>query len=253
MSYPYQSIAPIYDRLMADAPYDRWVRGITRLVPERLPKGGKVLEIGCGSGRVAVELAKLGFEVVGLDRSGEMLALARRRMDEEGIRPFPLFEMDMRHFSLDHRFDLICSFLDSICYLTEEEEWKALFQNVNHHLEPGGLFYFDIHSHGKLKAWAACPIVEEEEGEILYHWLPELIGEGRIIHHLSFFLRGGDGRYDRVDEDHEQRTFSAEEVSRWLEEARFTLLSVTGDFTDRPPTAESERLFFLAQKKSASS
>lgn len=244
---PYQSMADIYDTLMLDAPYPLWVEKVLRLAHDHLPQNPKILDLACGSGRVLVQLAKMGFDVTGVDQSSEMLAIARWRMEEEKIPPFPLYEQDMRELSLGTSFDLIYSFLDSICYLTREEEWRALFQRVYHHLNPGGLFYFDIHSLFKIGRWGECPIVQDDE-EISYIWIPEVIGEGHVIHRLSFFRLERDGRYKRIDEEHEERTFPIDQVAHWLRRVGFHLLSVTGDFTEDLPTESSERLFFLAKR-----
>ncbi|MCY8596626.1 SAM-dependent methyltransferase, partial [Bacillus vallismortis] len=62
-----------------------------------------------------------------------------------------------------------------------------------------------------------------------------------------FFVWNGEA-YDRFDETHEQRTFPVDEYKEMLENCGFQLHRVTADFTDAEPTAQSERLFFKAQK-----
>jgi len=67
---------------------------------------------------------------------------------------------------------------------------------------------------------------------------------------LSFFvLDERDGKYNRIDEFHEQRTYSVEQYSQWLEEAGFEILEITADFEEKPPRSDSERNFFMARKK----
>jgi hypothetical protein len=71
-----------------------------------------------------------------------------------------------------------------------------------------------------------------------------------VEHELSFFVQDPkDGKYNRIDEFHEQRTFSIELYSSWLEEAGFEILEISADFNKVPPQQDSERIFFAARKK----
>ncbi len=69
-------------------------------------------------------------------------------------------------------------------------------------------------------------------------------------HDLTFFLKDNDtDQYERFDEFHIQRTYSVNDYSKWLKEAEFEILTITADFTKDAPTEESERIFFVCQKK----
>src|SRR6266849_691313 len=96
-----ERLAALYDLdARFDDPAIDWFRGLARMT------GGPVLELGVGSGRVAIPLAKDGNEVVGVDRSKGMLARAAKRAKELRAK-VTLIEADMRTFSLDRTFPLV--------------------------------------------------------------------------------------------------------------------------------------------------
>lgn len=103
--------------------------------------GGPVLELGCGTGRVTLPLAGAGLEVVGLDRSPDMLARAEEKLaalPPEVRARVTLLQGDMRDFRLRRRFPLIIIPYRSFqCLLTPEEQRRCL-TCVRRHLLPGG-------------------------------------------------------------------------------------------------------------------
>jgi hypothetical protein len=88
------------------------------------------------------------------------------------------------------------------------------------------------------------------EEEVSYIWNCYAGEEANSVEHeLSFFvLEEESGLYSRFDEVHYQRTHSVELYKKWLEEAGFELLSVTGDFSIEHLQAQAERVFFAARK-----
>jgi SAM-dependent methyltransferase len=109
--------------------------------------GGPVLELGCGTGRVAIPLAEAGFEVVGLDRSAPMLAVAaeRRRVLPVVVRRRLRFvEGDMTDFRLARRFALAFAAFRVFMALPDEQSQRSALFAIRRHLRPGGLLALDI-------------------------------------------------------------------------------------------------------------
>ena len=107
-------------------------------------QGQRVLEVACGSGRVLLPLVKAGFEVVGVDVSPHMLAVAREKLAAAN-RHAELVQDDMRTFRLARRdFDLALVAVKSFAYLTETEDQLRCLRSIYEHLRPGGRFAIDL-------------------------------------------------------------------------------------------------------------
>lgn len=246
----YEGFASIYDQLMDDAYDEEWFRFLHATIRKHHPRCKKILDLGCGTGKIAVKMAKMGYSMTGVDLSEEMLAVAQQRLQREHLSSVRLIQQDMRELELNETFDMIYSFCDALNYLVEEEDVISTIKRVAEHLEQHGLFLFDVHSLYKLNhVYARGPIVQEDE-ELAYIWVPEVdIATGRVDHHLHFFVREEDDLYRRFYEIHQQRVYSMEQWKEWLQSANFEILAITTDFEERAPLPESERIFFVAKKE----
>jgi SAM-dependent methyltransferase len=106
--------------------------------------GGPILELGVGTGRVAMALADDGHEVVGVDMSPVMLERARLRAKMLTRGKVTLREGDIRSFRLRKRFPLIVSPFNVLLHLYEPDDFAQCFECVARHLAPGGRFVFDV-------------------------------------------------------------------------------------------------------------
>lgn len=107
---------------------------------------GRVLELGCGSGRVALPMVMAGVDVTGVDISAGMLDLCEQRAGLLGDMPgkLALVQGDMRDVSLDATFNLvICPYRGFMHLLTPEDAWSCM-HNVRRHLAPSGQFIFSL-------------------------------------------------------------------------------------------------------------
>lgn len=104
---------------------------------------GPALELACGTGRLTIPIAQSGVEITGLDLSASMLAHARKKANEAGVR-IDWIEADCRSFFLDRRFALIFMPFHSMQHLHNSASQAALFANVRRHLAEGGRFIFDV-------------------------------------------------------------------------------------------------------------
>jgi|SRR5690606_26637883 len=245
----YGEFAYIYDELMRDVDYEQWimyfkdkVSSLDRSRPLR------VLDIGCGTGEIAIRLAKEGFEVVGIDLSEDMLAVANHKAMEMGVK-VEFYQQNMVEIEGFAPFDVIVIFCDSLNYLHTEEEVQTTFRNVFQQLRPGGLFMFDVHSVYKMDSiFLDGPFVSSNE-EVSFIWN---CFEGKhphsVEHELSFFVKNDHNEdYTRIDEYHEQRSFPVETYHSWIEETGFTVLEIIGDFTNGVLDT-SERILFTVMK-----
>jgi SAM-dependent methyltransferase len=113
---------------------------------------GPVLELGCGTGRVALRLARSGLDVAGLDSSPGLLAELRRRAAAEGVE-IDAFEGDARRFALEREFALVCAPMQLVHLLGGASGRRAMLERSAAHLRPGGAVAIAL----------LGPIIEETE------------------------------------------------------------------------------------------
>ncbi|MEJ7809587.1 MAG: class I SAM-dependent methyltransferase [Gemmatimonadaceae bacterium] len=127
-----------YDRLFpgSDPDLPFWVERSTR-------SGGPVLELACGTGRVAIPIARAGLAVTGLDSSAAMLREARAKGERAGVS-VEWVEGDMRAFDVGRRFALVILLGNALCHLLDLASFEGCMACVRRHLAPGGRFIIDV-------------------------------------------------------------------------------------------------------------
>jgi SAM-dependent methyltransferase len=139
----YASIADLYDhvtiyRNRADVGF---------FVAAAKQAGSPVLELGCGTGRVLLPVARAEVDIVGLDASPSMLDICRRNVEQEplGVRSHvELVEGDMRRFDLGTTFTLITIPFRPFQHLVTVEEQLSCLESIHRHLRPGGRLILDL-------------------------------------------------------------------------------------------------------------
>ncbi|WP_141431450.1 class I SAM-dependent methyltransferase [Bacillus sp. 03113] len=246
----YEKFAYLYDSLMKDVPYEKWVSLIERKKEKYKVKGNRFLDLACGTGELSIRLANAGYEVTGVDLSSDMLAVAQSKSGQNEKRIF-FIEQNMCELQLTETYDFVGIFCDSLNYLETNTDVIQTFKIVSNHIKNGGLFLFDVHSLFKINDIFVDQSFTFKEEEVCYIWdcyLGEY--ENSVEHELTFFqLDQASGHYHRYDELHKQRTFPIEKYVEWLDFAGFEVLEVIADFFDMDPVEQSERIFFIARKK----
>ncbi|MCC7147041.1 MAG: class I SAM-dependent methyltransferase [Phycisphaeraceae bacterium] len=102
-----------------------------------------VLELACGTGRIAIPVARTNISVVGLDASKNMLAEAKEKSQAAGVR-VEWVQADMRHFDLARKFSLVILANNSLCHLLTYHQLAECLACVRRHLEPQGKFIVDV-------------------------------------------------------------------------------------------------------------
>jgi SAM-dependent methyltransferase len=138
-------VTSAYDRL--GPAYDAWCRSVLEDIPFyvdlAVQSEGPVLELGVGSGRVAVPTALAGLTVVGVDTSPAMLELARRRAEPHAV-DLRLVEADMRSLPDLGRFGLVTIPFRALLHLSSDAERRAVLAAARERLRPEGVLAFDV-------------------------------------------------------------------------------------------------------------
>lgn len=241
----YETFARVYDAIMDQELYDQWTAFSCRHLPKEKTK---LLELACGTGIQSVRFAQEGFEVTGLDLSGEMLTLARKRA-LAASQTIHFVEGNMLDLSGLSGFEAVTCYSDSLCYLADEVEMGDVFEQVYQVLDSGGVFLFDVHSTYQMEQVFPGYSYHENAEDFAMVW-DTYADEPpySVVHELTFFMLEEDGRFSRHDEVHEERTYDLLTYDVLLEQAGFTAVQVFADFEDQAPTDTSRRWFFVARK-----
>lgn len=251
----YEQFAYSYDRLMEDMPYPAWIN-FARQAWESLGQEPKtIVDLGCGTGNIAIPLAQQGMRVTGIDLSSDMLAVASDKTDRMLERSafarggsVTWLQQDIREWELAAPVDAVFSFCDCMNYLTEEEDITAAIRRTYDGLKPGGSFLFDVHTPSHLKAYAEMQPFIFNERDLAYIWTCELDEERcEIEHDLTIFSKEGN-LYRRTDELHVQRAYPLDWLRDELLRCGFERVGMYADFTMKPPGPDTARAFFVAVK-----
>lgn len=238
----YNDFALVYDRFQ-ETDYDSFIEFYQKVLGDNVKT---VLDLGCGSGEITLRLAKCGYDVIGVDISDDMLALAQDKAYSAG-QDILFINSDMTEFVHPSGVDAVVSSLDCINYLTDYSDLVSAFSCVRESLNKNGVFIFDINSEYKLSHIFGNNTFVYEDKDAYCVWECEYFPEDRICgFDLNFFVRQGNNNlYDRYFEYQEERAYSIDEIKMALSEAGLNLLSVYADLEHKSPTDTSERLFFV--------
>ena len=109
--------------------------------------GSPILELGCGTGRVTLEIARNNFRITGLDSSESMLSILRKKLERESKQAkdnVKIVKGDIRDFSLGEKFNLIILPFSTVVHLLSVEDVLKAFTCVRSHLSEKGVFIFDV-------------------------------------------------------------------------------------------------------------
>ena len=135
-----------YNLLYKDKDYAGEAQYIDGLTQRYAPGAKSLLDLGCGTGRHDFELAKLGYEITGVDMSDEMLAAANLNLLTQHKRfssSLRFSSGDIRAVRLNQTFDVVVSLFHVMSYQITNDDLRAAFATAKAHLKPGGLFIFD--------------------------------------------------------------------------------------------------------------
>lgn len=243
----YQDFAYLYDALQKDVPYEKFADYYEKIMEKFGNEKGLCLDLGCGTGNMTEELAKRGFDMIGVDSSVDMLDVAREKACETGMNILYL-NQDMTDFELYGTVNTVVSTLDCVNYITDKEALLKVFKLVNNYLDPKGLFIFDINSSYKIKNILGDNTYVSDDEDIFYSWQNSYDGETKICtFYLTFFEKDEDVYY-RYDETHYERAYEVEELRELIESAGMEIVGIYDNLSFEAPDEKSERIFFVARE-----
>jgi len=241
----------VYDALIGeDYSYARYADYIGEIFEKHgAPPEPIIADLGCGAGALCVELAKRGFDVVGIDRSPHMLGKARELAVKNGMPGMLFLEQEIDAFELYGSVGAFVSTIDSINYITDKRRLRRLFGLVDNYLSPGGLFIFDVNTEYKLSKVIGDSLFYNITDDLCYIWSS---GYDRIkkisASDMTFFTRGRGGAWERSDEAHRQRAYSRGDIETAIAGTGLRLAGVYGFLSHARPGAKAQKANYIIKK-----
>ncbi len=246
----YSILAPVYDKLNDNVDYNLWADYIeecfNRFSPDKKIKS--VLELGCGTGSMTLELARRGYDMTALDISEEMLSIAENRARNDGLKNVLFIESDMCGFELYGTVDAVICCLDGINHLMTRDELLECFGLVNNYLEDGGVFVFDVNTPYKFKTdYADRDYILEDDG-VMCCWRNRLNKkQDRAEFYLTVF-REKDGVWQREDGIETEKAYGLKALKNVLSECGMEIVDVSAGYGFDKPQDDCKRWYIAAKK-----
>lgn len=217
----YEAFAPIYNEFNHLNDYEMWLG--RALLPELEKHGlrqGRVLDVGCGTGRAFGPLLRRGWEVTGCDLSPAMLEQARGEAGDQ----IELAVADMRELPVFGEFELVIALNDPVNYLMGDGDLERAFRGIHANLAEGGLAIFDCNSWSTYMGTYSTEIrkVEHEGHRWVWRGVGEIGGDPTMFESRI----EGDGLEEPIS--HQERYRSEDEVREAMAAAGLDCLAVLG-------------------------
>ena len=247
MEGAYEALAGCYDQMTGDVNYPAWADFLETLFAKEKRRVHTVLDLACGTGNMTFLLADRGYELIGVDFSPEMLAVAAEKTAAQGRIPPIFLCQSMEDLDLYGTVDACVCLLDSLNHITDKNALKRALHRIWLFLEPGGLFVFDVHTPEHLASLDGELFLDETEDAYCV-WRTEYDRRRKVCTYAMDVFRQEGDLWRREEEVHEERAYTPEELTDLLAGAGFLDIRQYGDKKLRKPKAGEDRIFFTARK-----
>ncbi|MGN0171900.1 MAG: class I SAM-dependent DNA methyltransferase [Acutalibacteraceae bacterium] len=239
----YRELAQMYDRLM-ETDYEALADHLLSLFARHASVPRTLLDLACGSGRLTAALAARGKDMIGVDRSPDMLSYAQQQTGGQAL----LLCQDMCALDLRDTVDGAVCTMDSLNHLTKTAEIAAVLDRLRLFIAPGGLFIFDVNTPYKHRAVLGDNTFVFEQPDLMAVWQNRFLARTcEVQMTLDFFCAQADGTYVRTGDCVRERAYTLATWRRLLKAAQFDILAVYDGMTVSPPGALCERWTIVAE------
>lgn len=242
----YEALAVSYDRLTNDVDYEATVAFYREILKREGVHPRTAADLACGTGSVAAILAKDGLEVIGVDMSEDMLAVASGKTCALENPPRFICQ-SLQKLRLPRAVDLATCALDSLDYITDPADCREAIRRAYKILNPGGIFIFDVNTPEKLRAMDGQVFLDEDD-DVYCVWRGEFDEETNICSYgMDLFQRQG-RVWTRSFEEHREYAYSEQQLRSYLKDAGFTRIRVYADREFTAPRQGEQRIYLSARK-----
>lgn len=185
---------------------------------------GRIVELGCGSGIMAAECVRAGFEVVGVDLSADLLAIARNRVPQAQFICDSLFRVELPACSAVLSMGECCNYAFDEC--SGEEGLRRVFSRVYAALRPGGVFIFDVIEPGRERGMPPKRWRQGHDWAVLVE-AEEQSERQSLVRRITSFRKTG-SLYRKDEETHTLWLYRSADVAAWLRATGFRVRVMRG-------------------------
>jgi SAM-dependent methyltransferase len=253
MTEVFDAYAAYYDLLYRDKDYPGEARYVHSLLRRHGVSDGSIIELGCGTGKHAEQLGRLGFSVHGLDLSPSMIEIARKRTPADLASRLRFDVGDARSARLDRKFDAAISLFHVASYQTTNEDLAGMLATAAAHLKSGGLFVFDFwYGPGVLTDPPGERVKNLEDGviQVTRKARPTLRPNENVVdvHYQVLVKQNRNGMVADIEETHSMRYLFLPEIRWMLQAAGMKLLQAERWMSDAELDCSSWQAVVTAQR-----
>ena len=244
----YTGVTVVYDKLMReDIDYDKWTDYIEDIFAHFGKKPGLICDLACGTGTFTVNLAKRGYDMIGVDKSPQMLNLAREKAVNEGLDILFLAQ-SFTKLDLYGGCDAFLCMLDGFNYVLSPKTLFEIAKKIKTcFLEPGGIMIFDLSSFYKLENYIGNNTFIYDKDGIFYAWENKFHKKSGISDmYMNFFVKSGKS-YKRFSERHLQKAYTEVEIKKIFLAAGFDSVESFSPLSFSPVKKTDMRNVFVAR------
>jgi SAM-dependent methyltransferase len=249
----FESYAHYYDLLYQDKDYLGEVDFIVKMLKRYAPNAGKILELGCGTGVHAALLAQQGYQIQGIDFSEEMIDRANHRLQQLQVKVINDVKFtlgDIQNIRLNQKYDVVLSLFHVFSYQVDTNSLLAALATVKEHLQPGGIFIFDVwYGPAVLNDLPTVRIKRVENEQIKIARIAEPVlypNENSVeINYQVFIQNKREGTTDGFQETHRMRYLFKPEIEFLLHQFDLKVIDSREWMSDRNPGLDTWGVYFV--------
>lgn len=246
MSY-YPDFSYVYDILTFNISYKERAKYFESIIKKNSIKGKILVDLGCGTGSLSEEFFNLGYEVIGIDISEDMLSNATEKKSRTNSDILYL-KQDISKLDLHGKANIMISALDSINHIISEIDLQNFFNRVALFLSIDGILIFDLNTVYKHREILANNIFTYDLDDVYCVWQNSLLENDIVSINLDIFRKCG-SNYERLEDKFYERAYSEAEIKKFIYKSGLYIVDIYNSDSYDKPAVNSERLVYVVKKK----
>lgn len=242
----YCDFASVYDLLTSEIDYEKRAKYFDEVVLKHGGFHGILLDLGCGTGKLSEALNALGYDVIGVDNSDEMLSVALEKKVENG-NDIIYINQDMTSLDLYGTVDVAVSALDSLNHLIDYNDFCTALKKVSLFLHPDGVFVFDVNTVFKHQQVLSNNTFVYDYGDVYCVWQNSLKEDNTVLMNLDIFVSENGEEYLRMEDNFAERAYTTTQIEKALENAGLYICAVYGEDSFNTPRDDEQRLIYVVK------